>query len=268
MDRLNGHAEYEWIGSALLPLQSSETPDWVGHTVGHVIPLVFHRYVKLLHPIYEDLSIADKKLTWDDVERAERPAKRRNMTDEERRIDEILNSSGRVVRQRTLVGSFIGSRVYWRQLAERWGKVYHPGITDRGMVPPFTSWPRYLVGPEEGNLDVDQLRILAKALAPLTGDQACFFWWMMVFREEPMYRGHLVELPDAPAAQLDLRSPNYVWPLDRTWCICTDYDLCFTVIGGTDEVTSALMAETELEVLEIDSNTRVDYRADDRNTFA
>jgi hypothetical protein len=224
--------------------------------------------MKLLHPIYEDLSVVDKKLTWDEVDRGEAQAGRPEMTEERKRIDAILRSPGAVTRQRTQADSFVGRRVYWRELAERWGRIYHPGITDRGLVPSFTSWPRYLVGPEEGNLEVGQRRILAKALAPLTGDQDCFFWWMSIFREEPMFSGSVVELPDAETVQEDHLSPNYVWPHDRRWCICTDYDLCFTLIGGTHQIVSALLAAAELELLEVELTTRVDYRADDRNNPA
>ena len=268
MDRLDGYAEYEWIQSALLKLTPSGEPGWAGVSVGHCLPSGFDRYLKLLHPIYRDLSVIDEKLTWDDVERAERPARRRDMIEEGKRIDSILHPSGAVTRQITPAGSFVGRRVYWRELAERWGRIYHPGITDRGLVPSLSSWPRQLVGPEEGNLEVGQLGILAKALAPLTGEQDCFFWWMTIFREEPMFKGTLVELPNAPVVQEDHRSPNHVWPRDRSWCMCTDYDLCFTLIGGDSRVASVLQAQAELELLEVELTTRVDYRADDRNSSA
>jgi len=265
MDQLDGYAEFEWIQSGRRALSPADGPVGAGVSVEHCLPAGFNRYLKLLHPIYEDLAVVDKKLTWDDVDRAETAARRHEMTAERKRIDAILRSSGAVTRQRTPTDSFVGRRVYWRELAEQWGRIYHPAITDRGFVPSLTSWPRYLVGPEEGNLEVGQRRILARTLAPLTGDQDCLFWWMTIFREEPMFTGSVVELPDAETVQKDRLSPNYVWPRDRSWCICTDYDLCFTLIGGTHQVASVLLAEPELELLEVMLTTRVDYRADDRN---
>jgi hypothetical protein len=137
-----------------------------------------------------------------------------------------------------------------------------PTITDGSLVPHLKSWPRYLVPPAEGSLEQKQLERLTTALAPVTGDQDCLFYWTTIFREEPLWRGKLAGLPESPRRQAEGRSPNYVWPSSRDWCICTDYDLCFTLIGGSRSLIDTLLSDSVLECLEVDLSTRIDYRAD------
>jgi len=47
--------------------------------------------------------------------------------------------------------------------------------------------------------------------------------------------------------------------------LCTDYDLDFSLIGGNKEIIDVILSNSELECIEVDINTRIDYRADWRN---
>jgi hypothetical protein len=54
-------------------------------------------------------------------------------------------------------------------------------------------------------------------------------------------------------------SPEYLWPSDRSWCLCSDFDSEFTFVGGPQELISAILASGELETFQITPQTRVDY---------
>jgi len=233
--------------------------------VSHCLPTGYERYLKLLHPIYEDQSVVDHHQTWDDVARAERPLRRAMMTEEAQRVEGIIHDAGGVARQSQPDQPFPAKRVLWSDLAKQWHRTYHPAITDHGLVPSLTSWPRYLVGPAEGKLVREQRAILAETVAPFNADGECFFWWMTIFREEAMWRGRLEDYPHADEVQAERRSPNMVWPSRRHWCICTDYDLCFTLVGCSTPIADAFLSRPELELLEVTPTTRIDYKADEAN---
>ena len=61
-------------------------------------------------------------------------------------------------------------------------------------------------------------------------------------------------------------SPEFWWPEDRAWCINTDYDLEFTIIGGPTNLLADLSAHSELELLPVTARSRVDYRSDQVNS--
>jgi len=54
-------------------------------------------------------------------------------------------------------------------------------------------------------------------------------------------------------------SPEYVWPSDRSWCLCSEFDFEFTFVGGTQELISAILASSEFEAFQITPQTRIDY---------
>jgi hypothetical protein len=56
-------------------------------------------------------------------------------------------------------------------------------------------------------------------------------------------------------------TPEYWWPPNNDWCVCSDYDLKFTVVGGSRELIANLLKNDVLECLEVQSHTRIDYLA-------
>ena len=55
--------------------------------------------------------------------------------------------------------------------------------------------------------------------------------------------------------------PEYWWPADHSWCVCSDYDLAFTIVAGSKELVSAVLNDATLEAIEVSSQTRVDSNA-------
>ncbi|KRD44068.1 hypothetical protein ASE38_07805 [Cellulomonas sp. Root930] len=47
------------------------------------------------------------------------------------------------------------------------------------------------------------------------------------------------------------RTPNLLWPDDRSWCLATEVDLDSTVVGGSRELVDDLLAASDLEVVEV-----------------
>ena len=44
-------------------------------------------------------------------------------------------------------------------------------------------------------------------------------------------------------------TPEYWWPTNRTWCLCSEYDLKFTLLAGSNDLISAVLNSTTLEAL-------------------
>jgi hypothetical protein len=56
-------------------------------------------------------------------------------------------------------------------------------------------------------------------------------------------------------------TPEYWWPEDRSWCVCSDYDLPFTIVGGSNQLIDSILTNPDLESIRVTPDTRVDYRA-------
>jgi hypothetical protein len=48
------------------------------------------------------------------------------------------------------------------------------------------------------------------------------------------------------------QTPSLWWPDDRVWCVGNEIDASFTCIGGSRALIDELLADPELEVLELD----------------
>ena len=76
-----------------------------------------------------------------------------------------------------------------------------------------------------------------------------------------MFRGSVSQVLSISADGRYGTTPEYWWPEDHSWCVCSDYDLPFTLIGCSPELSQILLADAVLECLEVQSSTRVDYRS-------
>lgn len=47
----------------------------------------------------------------------------------------------------------------------------------------------------------------------------------------------------------DINSPNLMWPADHAWFVTTNIDNTWTAVGGTLEMTEALLSDDRLEVV-------------------
>ncbi len=247
MERLTDLTHYTWINE-----ETSLITPGNSITVAHCIPHRFAAYCKILHPIYADPSVQDKTETWADL------------------LDEAA-------RHGTTITVELGSpstehRIRWRDLLPQLGRDFHPNVTAYTLSRAFKEqgWPRYLIGPHEGTLDELSCTRFVELLRPFTGHQDCFFHYVIYAtstrESDLLYRGKLHEAIqtltwDEPVTG----SPTYWWPEDKQWCLCTDYDLTFTLVGGSEALIHALLADEFLESVPVSTTSPVDDAGDTIN---
>lgn len=148
-----------------------------------------------------------------------------------------------------------GDRTSWAQVAKECGVTYDAEFSDAAM----RTWPSHLWVAHEGSIPPSVVRAFIRVL-DRGGETPVYFWWWVVAamgflpRREPvtdvLCRGPLGDLP-AFLARERRPSPTYWWPSDRAWCVATDWDLCFTMVGGTATTIRRLLAEPEVEGFEV-----------------
>lgn len=239
MIQLENLSEYEWIEQGVKEVISIEHDNWKGNTVGHLLPKKFKRYLKILHPMYKDRFVHDKKVLWKD-----------------RSEDEVV----------------LGERILWRELADELEIEFKPEINTYAFTNVFDKrWPRYLIGPSEGTLDRDYIDEVIGVLKKFKKEKYFFYYDLMKTTnfKERLYQGNLEDILKimntsviGDSFDTGKFSPTYWWSVDREVCICTDYDSDFTVVGfSNDRVFDIFINNKYLECIELYHDTRIDYRA-------
>jgi len=113
--------------------------------------------------------------------------------------------------------------------------------------------------PESGLvIESDLLPILTRHT---TSEHSWFLLWdgfgdlnERVFRPQPRVRHPMRDfylLSGALNAYRNLlHDPNYWWPDDRAWCLCTDTDFCWAYIAGTAACIREVLSVPELDAYE------------------
>jgi hypothetical protein len=157
------------------------------------------------------------------------------------------------------------TRILWREAAQALDVQFQPELVHewfwKKLRQDESCWSRFIAGPSDGNLEPEEYRQLTSTLAPFTRDQHCFFRFSqrhyLLSGKPLLFEGVLDELDSFLVSRAEV-SPEYWWPEDRSWCVCSDYDLFFTVVGGTSALISAILENPILETLEVASTTRID----------
>ncbi|MFJ2823469.1 hypothetical protein ACIO7M_20460 [Streptomyces toxytricini] len=156
-------------------------------------------------------------------------------------------------------------RLRWAELARRTGD---PVVPD-GLLPSYRcfpsarknhSWPLGIVPPTEGSLDRETWSRLAAALAahsPAGPDTRCLAYHNPLMLGAADFDGlHVREgrLGDAEAlydlSEADF-SPSNLWAEDRSWLLCTDYDLWGTKVAGPPALVDALLNDPDIEAVRL-----------------
>jgi hypothetical protein len=237
---------FDWIRSGRSKLPKSRTPEWTGDFVSHLIPPIFGSYAKILHRIEAHY----------------------------RHIDHPLTSA-----ENTILGiptceplrSFIErrranspkSRVEWREIAELLNVPFTSEICHewyRKKLEDPWCWPHLLSGPDDGVLGDAECKELSSTLMPFTNSEECFFRFsdipFIASAGPQLFKGTLNEVCGFPKGRV--LGFEYWWPPEHDWCVCSDYDLKFTVVGGARKLTSALLVSNVLECIEVTPQTRID----------
>jgi hypothetical protein len=156
-------------------------------------------------------------------------------------------------------------RLRWADLARRTGDPLVP----EGRLPCFTcfpsmrrgGWPVGISGPSEGSLDRTDWDRLVDILTEhsLQGAETrCMAYYSpLLHGAEDIDNLHVRAgtLADAKALydhpDEGSWAPSNFWAQDRSWVLCTDYDLWATKVAGPDPLVEALLDDTEIEALRL-----------------
>jgi hypothetical protein len=252
-------SEFDWIRSGRLKPAPTENQPWPGCLLSVLLPPRFDAYAKILHRItanYQHIDHPDP------------------FTENEIAILEIppcpeLSSFVQTKREK---GE--DPNIRWKEIASYLGVPFEPQICHAwfraGMKEP-ACWPRFLYGPAEGNLDHEELSEIVSILRPFTGHQKCFIRFAeipLIGTDKPLlFAASLDEVAEAGKENNYQFSPEYIWPSDRSWCLCSDFDFEFSFVGGTQEMVSAILNNDTLEAFQIRDDMRVDYRVPMPDSF-
>lgn len=251
MHMCSNDAAFEWIRAGREKGLTRDDPNWRGNFVSCLIPKKFDAYAKILHRIdayYENIDnpLSEREIAILGI----LPCKKL------RSFVESLREEGR------------GQRIRWRALTELLGVPFAPEICHewfRARMEDPGCWPRFLRGPGDGNLDAEEISELRSILLPFTGKQDCFFRFseipFVVTGKPILFCGVLAELGTFLTDGNYRFTPEYWWPADRSWCLCSDYDLMFTIVGGSKNLISEVLKNATLEALEVTPQTRIDNYA-------
>lgn len=267
MQQIASLAEIEWIANGVR--QKTAEP---GCAVAHLIPPVFPAYAKLFHPISRDLAVEDGTVTWQENEKASLREIDASKTPAEQAIQDILKQSTLVYGSAEPGSRLV--RIRWAQLARDLGLPFVPTLSSWSFTRQFASgsWPKNLIGPEEGCLATPDRDALVYILQRYTKVNRCFFHVCLLataeWRDDLMFEGVLDDAclfpENVPEARL---TPTYWFPEDRAWLVCTDYDLTFTLVGGPESLVRDLTDSPILECVSVNPETRVDRDADIGDAF-
>ncbi|NEJ22275.1 hypothetical protein GR247_19190 [Rhizobium leguminosarum] len=253
MQRFTDLSEIDWIKHGV----AKASPETLG-TVSRLIPPVYPAYVKIFHPLYEDLTVEDMQLTWHDHAKLFRQP---TSSEQQDAVGTILSNSTMVYGGPTSESQLV--RLRWRALCSALGMPYAPTLSVWSFTRYFVggSWPKRLIGPEEGTL-----ASLISVLRRHTPVGPCFFHlWLLATEdmEDLVFRGTLDEAATFPDKIPDARlTPTHWFPEDHSWLVCSDYDLTFTLVGGSESLAQDLMDSQLLECVRVHPDTRIDSHAD------
>jgi hypothetical protein len=239
-------SSFEWIRTGRQPFPPVYSPN-SGVPLACVIPLQFERYAKILHRLDAVEDRVDHSLS--KKERA------------------ILHIPDCVSIKNLVASRPIGSRIFWKEAAQALGVPYSQEIThawfSRALELNPLCWPRFIAGPADGALDFDECRELASILVKSTSEHTCSFRLPEIpylgTDQRLLFEGPLEDVPEFFANYQF--GPEYWWPQDHQWCVCSDYDLTFTIVGGPSQLITTLLKSQVLECIEISPMIRVDDAA-------
>ncbi|MFD8141916.1 hypothetical protein [Streptomyces sp. NPDC059708] len=157
-------------------------------------------------------------------------------------------------------------RLRWAELARRTGDP----VAAEGLLPGHRSfpslraaggWPLDVAGPSEGTLeraDWDRLIEILTEHAPQGPDTRCLAYYTPLgqsteeFDTPHVRAGRLADakaLYDHP--EEDHWTPSNLWAEDRSWVLCTDYDLWATKLAGPSPLVEALLHDRDIEAVRL-----------------
>lgn len=235
MEKLDSLEEYKWIRDETVYFLTDKRQ---GSRVENFLPKRFTHYCKIIHPLFRDPQIKDESLLWRDCS---------------------PDQSGEIQ---------LGERLRLMDLAEKYDLEFSKELSPASLMNKLGGYPRYIISGEEGEIEPDSLKALVRVLQLFGGEERCYFLYGLLKSAhyiDELYHGELAEVEELAKRDHLYGTPSYWWPEDKSWCLYTDIDMNFSLIGGSPELIEALFADDFLECIECDTATRIDNLADYRN---
>ncbi len=242
---------FEWIRSGRDELGAPEkrsvlSPGLPGVFVSHLMPEVFEAYARILHRVEARYDVIDNPLSAAEIAVLKIPP------------CEPLKS---FVERRRASGQ--GTGVRWKELATLLNVPFAAEISFEWYRSKLEGWCLSRFLRSGGAWPVgEECKELVSSLSPYTGDAQCFFRFSDIpfvgKSKPPLFKGSIGGVSDFLKTGTYRYGFEYWWPSDHAWCVCADFDLDVTVVGGCKELISALLASNVLECIEVKSRTHVD----------
>jgi len=249
MKRLPNASAADWLLAGLAP-HGDAGPPYIISTCAQLIPPIYDAYAMIFHGIEAEIAPRHEGHSWASWER-DQPHEPGTPP-----LIAMLRDTSTLVRGG---GAPQGEtrRVLWRELAASLGLRFSPQLSDRELTKGFGgSWPRHFFGPAEGRLDAVQLAALAAILSRHSAapDVLFRYWWLAAGAFDPaldlVFQGPILDIATLHEEPHLMRcTPSHWFPADRAWCVASDYDCSFTLVGGTRALFADLLAHPVLEAL-------------------
>jgi len=159
-----------------------------------------------------------------------------------------------------------GMRVRWKELATLLNVPFASEISGAWYRKKLEEgcWSRFLTPGRVWPIGEECTELISNLSLFAEGRQCFFRFPDIAFfgkAKPPIFKGSVGDVNDFLKAGAYSCGFEHWWPSDRAWCVCSDYDLGVTVVGGSRKLISALLASAVLECIEVKSRTRVDPSA-------
>ena len=154
--------EFEWIKNGRSKPAPKTQPNWPGCLLSVLLPPRFEAYAKILHRITVNYQHIDHPHPFTEREIA---ILKIPPCPEMRSFVQTKREKGE------------DPRIRWKEIANYLGVPFEPQICHewfRASMKEPACWPRFLYGPDEGNLDHEELTEIVSILRRFTGQQECF----------------------------------------------------------------------------------------------
>lgn len=114
-------------------------------------------------------------------------------------------------------------------------------------------------------------RALASVLAGVSGATEVYFGYLLsaqlVGFDDPIVAAAPLSGLEDLQRRLDDEAgtedgPEYWWPHDHAWVVCSDYDLPSTYVACSEALAKAIVAHPDIEALRVTPDMRIDFASD------
>lgn len=244
-----------------------------GCTIGHCIPPKFESYCKIFHPF--EITPDEADILEPNKEYGQQVNLTFSNNTETGLLITQIGKDGKEIdileRQKERLKEYNSKKwdyVTWKSIADKYGLIFHNEINPQTYVDKFQKigWQKNLNFPSEGYLPRQLLVKLLKILNETSSSNQVYIYQMVphtIWKDNKdcdLVKCRFNEVLE----YFDNDFIGYLYSADKSWIIFTDTDLDFTIVGGQKKLIDTFI-ESELEVLECKSTTRVDNYSDKIN---